>query len=162
VCLLPPSQPTTIGSSVVANNQSSNFNRTLSSASPLNTYHNSLTKLRNGEKIFFRNNSLKRSFKKINNDSSTAAIHPHDCTIELKTKATSCLHLFHRTPPVVLSTFKNNSSQPPPDADADHKQKEKILWHYIDKNIDIKKKTSSQCNLNNMCHNYHAENKTQL
>lgn len=152
------------------NNQNVNFNRTFSSASPLNTYHNSLRKLRNGERmVLFRNNSLKRSFKKINNESYYQQ-HPHHCTIELKTKATSCLHLFNKTPPMILTTFRNPSEQNDED---DLKKNNEILRRY---QFDISKSRTShsQCNLNHASvqHNYNpvnnnanmivAENKTML
>lgn len=142
----------TPAAAAAVNNQSSNFTRTLSSTSPLNTYHNSLRKLKNGERmILFRNNSLKRSFKKINNESYYQP--PHHCTIELKTKASSCLHLFNKTPPVILTTFRNQSDQ----NDDDQEKNNEILWRY---QYDISKsKTShSQCNLNNAHHNYNQVN----
>lgn len=129
-----------------AHNNNANFTRTLSSASPLNTYHNSLRKLKNGERmILFRNNSLKRSFKKVNNESSYFPHpHPHHCTIELKTKAASCLHLFNKTPPVILTTFRNQE---------DEEQNSELLWRY---QYDISKaQMASQCNLNNARHSCH-------
>lgn len=137
--------------SCAANNH--NINRTLSLTSPLNSYHNSLCKLKNGERmiLFRNNNSLKRSFKKVNNESSLYSYqYPHDCTIELKTKASSCLHLFNKTPPLTLTTFRNQSDQSDGD---DQKKNNEILWRY---QYDISKtKTShSQCNLNNVQHNY--------
>lgn len=128
----------------------SNFTRTLSSTSPLNTYqHNSLRALKTCERmILFRNNSLKRSFKKINNESYFP--HPHHCTIELKTKAASCLHLLphHKTPPVVLSTFRNQS-----DNEDDQQKNNELLWRY---QYDISKTNAShsQCNLNNVRHSH--------
>ena len=148
-CFLP-------GSSIVAtptnvNNQNSNFTRTFSSVSPLNTYHNSLRKLKNGERmILFRNNSLKRSFKKVNNESpSYFQQHPppHHCTIELKTKASSCLHLFNKTPPVVLTTFRQSEN----DDDQEEKNNE-ILWRYQQNLHEISKTKASHshCNLNNL------------
>lgn len=129
------------------NNQNANFTRTLSSASPLNSYHNSLRKLKNGERmILFRNNSLKRSFKKINNE--VYYQHPHHCTIELKTKAASCLHLFNKTPPVILSTFRNEASHNGEDDDV-HQKNNEILWRY-QYDISKTKMSHSQCNLNNV------------
>jgi hypothetical protein len=134
----------------INNNHNANFTRTFSSASPLNTYHNSLRKLKNGERmILFRNNSLKRSFKNNNNESYYQQ-NPHHCTIELKTKASSCLHLFNKAPPVILTTFRNQQSN-------DDQQNE-LLWRY---QYDISKKlqtSSSQCNLNNVRHNYNQVN----
>lgn len=126
---------------VAVNNHNANFTRTYSSTSPLNaTYHNSLRKLKNGERmILFRNNSLKRSFKKINNESLYPQ--PHHCTIELKPKASSCLHLFNKTPPLVLTTFRNQSDH---HQDDQSKNNEMILWRY---QHDISK-TNSHCNLN--------------
>lgn len=148
------------------NNQNSNFTRTYSSTSPLNTYHNSLRKLKNGERmILFRNNSLKRSFKKINNNDSPSAYfapHPHHCTIELKTKASSCLHLFHKTPPMVLTTFRNQSDHEH-GVDDHHNKNNEILWRY-QYDMSRAKASHSQCNLNNVRaalqsgHNYNANN----
>lgn len=136
------------------NNHNVSFNRALSLASPLNTYHNSLCKLKNGERmIMFRNNnSLKRSCKKINNESYFQQ-QPHHCTIELKTKAASCLHLFNKAPPVILSTFRNQSDQN--DDDDDQKKNSEILRRY---QYDISKTRISQCNLNNVQHNYNQVN----
>lgn len=134
------------------NNQ--NFTRTFSSASPLNTYHNSLRKLKNGERmILFRNNSLKRSFKKINNESYYQQ-HPHHCTIELKPKASSCLHLFNKTPPIVLTTFQNQQQH---NGDDQQKNNNELLWRY-QYDISKAKASHSQCNLNNVCYNYHQVN----
>jgi hypothetical protein len=133
-----------------AASNNTNFTRTFSSTSPLNTYHNSLRKLKNGERmILFRTNSLKRSFKKINNESYYQQ-NPHHCTIELKTKASSCLHLFNKTPPVILTTFRNQQSSD------DQQKNNELLWRY---QYDISKtKTShSQCNLN-VRHNYNQVN----
>lgn len=133
---------------VAANNQNTNF----SSASPLNTNHNSLRRLKSGERmILFRSNSLKRSFKKINNEALYQ--NPHHCTIELRTKASSCLHLFNKAPPVTLTTFRNQSNH----NDDDQQKNNEILWRY---QYDISKtRTShSQCNLNNIRHNYNANN----
>ena len=110
--------------------------------------------MKNGERmILFRNNSLKRSFKKINNESYYQQ-NPHHCTIELKTKASSCLHLFNKTPPVILSTFRNQQSSD------DEQKNNELLWRYQYKQDDISKtKTShSQCNLNNVRHNYNQVN----
>lgn len=110
--------------------------------------------MRNDEKCFYRNNSLRRSFKKINNDSSFNHQIPHHCTIELKTKATSCLHLFNKNAPVILTTFKNQQQM---DAN-DHQQKaNEILWRYHLSQCDLSKKirATSQCNLNILRHNYH-------
>lgn len=152
------------------NNQNVNFNRNFSSASPLNTYHNSLRKLKNGERmVLFRNNSLKRSFKKVNNEPYYQP-QPHHCTIELKTKATSCLHLFNKTPPMILTTFRNHSDKNDND---DRKKNNEILRRY---QFDISKSRTSlsQCNLNHASvqHNYNqannnanmamSENKTML
>lgn len=139
------------------NNQNVNFNRTFSSTSPLNTYHNSLRKLKNGERmVLFRNNSLKRSFKKMNNESFYQP-QPHHCTIELKTKATSCLQLFNKTPPMILTTFRNHS--PDQNDDDDLKKNNEILRRY---QFDISKSRAShsQCNLNHsgVQHNYNQVN----
>jgi hypothetical protein len=133
--------------------------------------------MRNDEKFcFYRNNSLKRSFKKINNDSShTHQIQPHHCTIELKTKAASCLHLHPSS--VILTTFKNQSPQSDDQnhnpqqqqqqfqLQLNHQQQQQqtkasneILWHYQQlSQCDLVKKikSSSQCNLNILRHNYH-------
>lgn len=100
--------------------------------------------------ILFRNNSLKRSFKKINNESYYQQ-NPHHCTIELKTKASSCLHLFNKTPPVTLTTFRNQQSND------DQQKNNKLLWRY---QYDISKTNTShsQCNLNNIRHNYNQVN----
>lgn len=132
--------------------------RALSSTSPLNhTYHNSLRKVKNDERCFHRNSSLVRSFKRINNESFFTTPHnqqlPHHCTIELKTKATSCLHLFHKnSPPVILTTFKNQQDDP-----NDQQKANEIFWRYQLSQCDLnnKIKASSQCNLNNLRHNYH-------
>lgn len=146
----------TPGAGVSCTVNNANFTRTwsFSSASPLNTYHNSLRKLKNGERmiLFRNNNSLKRSFKKINNESYSQQ-QPHHCTIELKTKASSCLHLFNKAPPVILSTFRNQSDQ----NDVDQTRNNEILRRY---QYDISKtKTShSQCNLNLVHHNYNQVN----
>lgn len=138
-----PATPVAAAIAAVNNHTHANFTRTLSSASPLNTYHNSLRKLKNGERmILFRNNSLRRSFKKINNESSYYQQHPHHCTIELKTKASSCLHLFNRTPPVILTTFRNQD---------DDQRNNELLWRY-QHDISKTKTSHSQCNLNNIRH----------
>lgn len=100
-----------------------------------------------------------RSFKRINNESFfTTSPHnqqkPHHCTIELKTKASSCLHLFHKnSPPVILTTFKNQQSDP----NDQQKANNEILWRYQLSQCDLnsKIKTSSQINLNSLRHNYH-------
>lgn len=140
------------------NHQNVSITRALSSTSPLNhTYHNSLRKLKNDERCFHRNNSLVRSLKRINNESYFTTPHnqqlPHHCTIELKTKATSCLHLFHKnSPPVILTTFKNQQD----DSNDQQKANNEILWRYQLSQCDLNKiKASSQCNLNNLRHNYH-------
>jgi hypothetical protein len=142
------------------NHQNVSITRVLSSSSPLNhTYHNSLRRIKNDERCFFRNNSLKRSLR-INNDSSSyftphVQQMPHHCTIELKTKASSCLHLFHKnSPPVLLTTFKNPSDVNDPN---DQQKNNEILWRYHLSQCDLNRKikASSQCNLNNLCHNYH-------
>lgn len=132
----------------------------LSSTSPLNhTYHHSLRKLKNDERCFHRNNSLIRSFKRINNESYFTTPNnqqtPHHCTIELKTKATSCLHLFHKnSPPVILTTFKNQQD----DLNDPQKAKNEILWRYHQLSqcdLNRKIKASSQCNLNNLRNSFH-------
>lgn len=97
-----------------------------------------------------------RSFKRINNESffNNSPYNqqiPHHCTIELKTKASSCLHLFHKnSPPVILTTFKNQQND-------QQKANNEILWRYQLSQCDLnsKVKASSQCNLNNLRHNYH-------
>lgn len=150
---------TTVGATA-NNHQNSSISTALSSTTPLNhTYHNSLRKMKNDERCFFRNNSLKRSFKRINNESPsffTPHIQqmPHHCTIELKTKATSCLHLFHKnSPPVILTTFKNQKDMNDPN---DQPKNNEILWRYHLSKCDLNRKiASSHCNLNNLCHNYH-------
>lgn len=143
----------TPAAAAVNNNHQANFNRALSSTSPLNTYHNSLRRLKNGERmILFRNNSLKRSFKKINNEMYYQ--HPHHCTIELKTKASSCLHLFNRTPPVILTTFRNHQANRDGDnADDLDQRNSELLWRYQHE-LSKAKMSHSQCNLNNVRHNY--------
>lgn len=138
------------------NNQSVNFTRTLSATSPLNNYHNSLRKLKNDERYCYRTNSLKRSFKKINNETTfNHQTTPHHCTIQLKTKATSCLHLFNKNTPIILTTFKNHKQS---DIN-DQKRTNEFLWHYqlSQCNLNKKFKTSSQCNLNILHHNYHHQ-----
>ncbi|CRK95896.1 CLUMA_CG009342, isoform A [Clunio marinus] len=144
---------TTIATATAAAGAINNHNSNFVFTSPLHTHHNSLHRLKNGERmILFRNNSLKRSFKKINNE--VLYTNPHHCTIELKTKASSCLHLFNKSPPVTLTTFSRGNH-----SNGDDQQKNnEILWRY---QYDISKaKTShSQCNLNNIhCHNYNANN----
>lgn len=145
------------------NHQNASITRALSSTSPLNhTYHSSLRKMKTDERCFFRNNSLKRSLKRVNNESpSYFAPHvqqiPHHCTIELKTKATSCLHLFHKnSPPVILTTFKNQKDTHV-DPCNDQQKNNEILWRYHLSKCDLNRKikASSHCNLNNLCHNYH-------
>jgi len=139
------------------NNQNANIiTRALSSTSPLNAYHNSLRKMRNDEKCLCRNSSLRRSFKKINNDSPCNHHIPHHCTIELKTKASSCLHLFHKNAPVILTTFKNQQQN-------DQQNHNEILWRYQLSQYDLSKniKASSQCNLNVFRHNYHPHHHHQ-
>lgn len=109
--------------------------------------------MRNDDKCLCRNNSLRRSFKKINNDSPYNHHIPHHCTIELKTKASSCVHLFHKNAPVLLTTFKNQNQN-------DQQKRNEILWHYQLSQYDLGKniKASSQCNLNVFRHNcpHHA------
>lgn len=145
---------------MTTNNQNANITRTLSSASPLNTYHNSLRKMRNDDKCFCRSNSLKRSFKKINNDSpcNHHQITPHHCTIELKTKATSCLHLFHKNaPPVILTTFKNQQQ-----INSNDRQKtNEFLWRYHLSQCDLSKKLKASSHLNILHHNYHHQHQHQ-
>lgn len=106
--------------------------------------------MRNDERCLCRANSLRRSFKKINNDSPCSHHIPHHCTIELKTKASSCLHLFHKNAPVILTTFKNQQHN-------DQQKHNEILWRYQLSQYDLSKniKASSQCNLNVLRHNYH-------
>lgn len=139
------------GSSISASAAPTHFSRTLSSSSPLNSYHNPRRAHKACERmILFRNHSLKRSLKKISNESYFT--YPHHCTIELKTKAASCLHLLNKTQPVVLSTFRNQSDQ---GDDDDQKKNNELLWRY---QFDISKKNTShsQCNLN--IHHSHKSN----
>ena len=133
-------------------NNNANSMRTMSSTLPPDSYHSSLRKLKNGERmILFRNNSLKRSFKKVNNDSSYFPHNnPHHCTIELKTKAASCLHLFNKTPPMILSTFRNQEGQ-----NEDDQQNNELLWQYQYDISKAKLAAHSQCNLNNTRHTCH-------
>lgn len=140
-------------------NHNTNITRALSSTSPLNqTYHNSLRKLRNDDRCFHRNNSLMRSFKKINNESFFTTTPnqqiPHHCTIELKTKATSCLHLFNKnSPPIILTTFKKD------DLNDYQKRNNEILWRYQFGQCDLNNiiKSTSQCNLNKLCHHHYQQ-----
>lgn len=93
---------------------------------------------------------------------------PHHCTIELKTKASSCLHLFNRAPPVILTTFRNQSSRADEGDDDDNnnddndpqqqqQRNSELLWRYQHE-LRKAKMSHSQCNLNNSRHhNYSSQ-----
>jgi hypothetical protein len=57
--------------------------------------------------ILLRNNNSLKRLGKIHNETHFHNHHQHHCTIELRNKAASCIHLFHKPSPVTLTTFGN-------------------------------------------------------
>lgn len=89
--------------------------------------------------ILLRNNNSLKRVGKVHNESHFHNHNHHHCTIELKNRASSCLHLFHKTSPVTLTTFKHDQQRQQQMNESNH------VWKYQQNEItEVKVRNSPE------------------